>query len=129
MAEHNEQEERRLAYVALTRAKSLLICSCSVWYGTRTKPSSPSIFIEQLLPLAEGPTPGARSGCGCRTNRRPKPTQPAPNRLRRAGPTTLCRGRRSPGATHAPSTRTRAAKSCRPWPRGCWGRPKPRRRR
>lgn len=80
VAEHNEQEERRLAYVALTRAKSLLICSCSVWYGTRTKPSSPSIFIEQLLPLAEGPTPGAEIGVWVQDEQAPEanPTRSQP---------------------------------------------------
>lgn len=62
VAEHNEQEERRLAYVALTRAKSLLICSCSVWYSARTKPSEPSVFLEALLPMAEGENPRAEIG-------------------------------------------------------------------
>ncbi len=57
---HAEMEERRLAYVALTRAKSLLICSATVWTGTRTKMTAPSGFLEDMLPLAEGPTPGAR---------------------------------------------------------------------
>ena len=62
VADHNESEERRLAYVALTRAKSLLICSCSVWYGTRTKPSEVSVFLESLLPLTEGEQPRAERG-------------------------------------------------------------------
>lgn len=57
---HAELEERRLAYVALTRAKSLLICSATVWTGTRTKMTAPSGFLEDMLPLAEGPTAGAR---------------------------------------------------------------------
>lgn len=57
---HAELEERRLAYVALTRAKSLLICSATVWTGTRTKMTAPSGFLEDMRPLAEGPTPGAR---------------------------------------------------------------------
>lgn len=57
---HAEMEERRLAYVALTRAKSLLICSATVWTGTRTKMTAPSGFLRDMLPLAEGPTPAAK---------------------------------------------------------------------
>lgn len=57
---HAEMEERRLAYVALTRAKSLLICSATVWTGTRTKMTAPSGFLTDMLPLADGPTPAAR---------------------------------------------------------------------
>ncbi|WP_149955338.1 ATP-dependent helicase [Zafaria cholistanensis] len=56
---HGEAEERRLAYVALTRAKELLVCSSTVWTGTRSKPTAPSVFLEDLRPLAEGPTPAA----------------------------------------------------------------------
>ena len=56
---HAEMEERRLAYVALTRAKSLLICSATVWTGTRTKMTEPSGFLGDMLPLAEGPTASA----------------------------------------------------------------------
>ncbi|MEE1620352.1 ATP-dependent DNA helicase [Zafaria sp. J156] len=56
---HGEQEERRLAYVALTRAKDLLLCSATAWTGTRTKTTAPSPFLEALLPLAEGPAPSA----------------------------------------------------------------------
>lgn len=56
---HGEAEERRLAYVALTRARDLLICSATVWTGTRSKPTSPSMFLNDLLPLVEGPTPSA----------------------------------------------------------------------
>ncbi|WP_376973161.1 UvrD-helicase domain-containing protein [Arthrobacter sp.] len=56
---HGEAEERRLAYVALTRAKDLLMCSATVWTGTRSKPTAPSLFLNDLLPLADGPTPSA----------------------------------------------------------------------
>ncbi|GAA3671084.1 ATP-dependent DNA helicase AdnB [Arthrobacter ginkgonis] len=56
---HGEEEERRLAYVALTRAKDLLVCSSTVWTGTRSKPTAPSVFLEDLRPLAEEPTPAA----------------------------------------------------------------------
>ena len=52
---HAELEERRLAYVALTRAKSLLVCSATAWTGTRTKITQPSSFMLDMLPLAEEP--------------------------------------------------------------------------
>ena len=80
VAEHNENEERRLAYVALTRAKSLLICSCSVWYGTRTKPSQPSVFIEELLPLAHSQHPAAEIGQWVQDDQAPEvnPTRAQP---------------------------------------------------
>ncbi|WP_411734199.1 ATP-dependent helicase [Paeniglutamicibacter sp.] len=58
---HAELEERRLAYVALTRAKSLLICSATAWTGTRTKLTEPSSFLLDMLPLADPPTPSAAS--------------------------------------------------------------------
>lgn len=58
---HAELEERRLAYVALTRAKSLLVASATAWTGTRTKLTAPSGFLLDMLPLAEGPTPSART--------------------------------------------------------------------
>ncbi|MFL4474660.1 ATP-dependent helicase [Paeniglutamicibacter sp. MACA_103] len=58
---HAELEERRLAYVALTRAKSLLICSATAWTGTRTKLTEPSSFLLDMLPLADQPNPSAES--------------------------------------------------------------------
>lgn len=56
---HSEQEERRLAYVAFTRAKHLLVCSSAAWTGVRVKTAAPSAFLTELLPLAEGPSPSA----------------------------------------------------------------------
>ncbi|MCV9993883.1 ATP-dependent helicase [Paeniglutamicibacter sp. ZC-3] len=58
---HAELEERRLAYVALTRAKSLLICSATAWTGTRTKLTEPSGFLLDMLPLVDPPNPTAAS--------------------------------------------------------------------
>lgn len=52
--DHHIAEERRLAYVAVTRAKTLLICSSSIWTATRTKPAKPSEFFKALLPLTDG---------------------------------------------------------------------------
>ena len=50
---HSEQEERRLAYVAYTRAKHLLVCSSSGWAGSKVKPSAPSVFLTELVELAQ----------------------------------------------------------------------------
>ncbi|QIV86001.1 ATP-dependent helicase [Glutamicibacter mishrai] len=60
--DHHIDEERRLAYVAVTRAKSLLICSSSIWTATRSKPTEASEFFTALKPLAEGPDPKAEIG-------------------------------------------------------------------
>ncbi|WP_159609628.1 ATP-dependent DNA helicase [Glutamicibacter sp. JC586] len=60
--DHHVAEERRLAYVAVTRAKSLLICSSSIWTATRTKPTDASEFFTALVPLAEGNDPKAEIG-------------------------------------------------------------------
>ncbi|HWU47516.1 MAG TPA: ATP-dependent DNA helicase [Humibacter sp.] len=47
VAEHHEREERRLAYVAVTRARHSLLLSGSFW-ATQTKPRSPSPFLMLL---------------------------------------------------------------------------------
>ncbi len=49
VAAHLEREERRLAYVAVTRARHRLLLTGSFW-ATQTKPRGPSAF---LLPLVE----------------------------------------------------------------------------
>ncbi|MCW2916597.1 MAG: UvrD/REP helicase [Actinomycetia bacterium] len=46
-AERDLREERRLAYVAVTRARSLLIATGYRW-GTATKPLEPSPFLEEI---------------------------------------------------------------------------------
>lgn len=61
---HGEQEERRLAYVAYTRAKHLLVCSSSGWCGTRTKPVAPSVFLTELKELVDGRPAGQGPGAG-----------------------------------------------------------------
>ena len=46
--EHDEREERRLAYVAVTRPRRLLLCS-GYWWGDGTKrPRGPSVFLEEI---------------------------------------------------------------------------------
>ena len=60
-------EERRLAYVAVTRARDLLICT-GYWWDTAKGPRGPSVFLEEVRAVAEwltrlpgrppGPPPG-----------------------------------------------------------------------
>ncbi|WP_343318123.1 ATP-dependent DNA helicase [Arthrobacter sp. TMP15] len=58
---HAKEEERRLAYVAFTRARDFLMCSATVW-GSGKKPLAPSPFLMELLPLTEGATQSAGLG-------------------------------------------------------------------
>ncbi|PJI94750.1 ATP-dependent DNA helicase [Luteimicrobium subarcticum] len=45
---HQLAEERRLAYVAFTRARRELHLSGSWWRGERAQPTQPSVFLEEL---------------------------------------------------------------------------------
>lgn len=58
---HAEREERRLAYVAFTRAKHALVCTSSAWGGGRSRPSGPSSYLADLLALADAGTAGFSS--------------------------------------------------------------------
>jgi DNA helicase-2/ATP-dependent DNA helicase PcrA len=49
---HGESEERRLAYVAYTRAKHVLWVSSAAWVGSRAGRSEMSPFLAELEPLA-----------------------------------------------------------------------------
>jgi DNA helicase-2/ATP-dependent DNA helicase PcrA len=42
------QEERRLLYVAMTRAEERLYLICSKWYGSNKRESKPSVFLTEL---------------------------------------------------------------------------------
>jgi DNA helicase-2/ATP-dependent DNA helicase PcrA len=46
--DHAQREERRLAYVAVTRPRHLLLCSGYRWGDGLTKPREPSIFLEEI---------------------------------------------------------------------------------
>ncbi|HEY7223535.1 MAG TPA: UvrD-helicase domain-containing protein [Micromonosporaceae bacterium] len=46
--EHQEREERRLAYVAVTRPRHLLLCSGFRWGAGLTRPRDPSIFLDEI---------------------------------------------------------------------------------
>ncbi|MBT2531911.1 ATP-dependent helicase [Arthrobacter sp. ISL-48] len=48
---HGEAEERRLAYVAYTRAKHVLWASSSAWVGSRAGRAEMSSFLAELEPL------------------------------------------------------------------------------
>ena len=50
--EHDEREERRLAYVALTRAERLLVASASWWGPSQKKPRGPSAYLVALREAA-----------------------------------------------------------------------------
>ncbi|MGJ3188823.1 ATP-dependent helicase [Paenarthrobacter sp. FR1] len=49
---HGEAEERRLAYVAYTRAKFVLEVSSAAWNGSRSGIADMSTFLSELAPLA-----------------------------------------------------------------------------
>jgi DNA helicase II / ATP-dependent DNA helicase PcrA len=50
---HDEREERRLAYVSVTRPRRLLLCS-GYWWGEGTKrPRGPSPFLEEVRVACE----------------------------------------------------------------------------
>lgn len=61
-AQHAEDEERRLAYVAVTRARTVLELSSTVFRGTAAKGQEPSVFVAELAPLTEGAAPPVRRG-------------------------------------------------------------------
>ncbi|MDP9235714.1 MAG: ATP-dependent helicase [Actinomycetota bacterium] len=47
------EDERRLFYVALTRAKQRLAVTASWWYGRDQRPKGPSLFWKELAALAD----------------------------------------------------------------------------
>jgi DNA helicase-2/ATP-dependent DNA helicase PcrA len=49
---HGEEEERRLAYVAYTRAKHVLWVSSAAWVGSRAGRAEMSRFLAELEPLS-----------------------------------------------------------------------------
>lgn len=60
---HVEEEERRLAYVAYTRAKFVLWVSSAAWVGSRAGMAEMSPFLTDLAPLAGvGGTDDGRTG-------------------------------------------------------------------
>ncbi|MEU5905839.1 ATP-dependent DNA helicase [Micromonospora sp. NPDC047467] len=55
---HDEREERRLTYVAVTRPRRLLLCS-GYWWGEGTKrPRGPSVFLSEVYDTCLDGGPG-----------------------------------------------------------------------
>ncbi|MET8042976.1 UvrD-helicase domain-containing protein [Micromonospora sp. NPDC005215] len=55
---HDEREERRLTYVAVTRPRRLLLCS-GYWWGEGTKrPRGPSVFLREMYDACLDGGPG-----------------------------------------------------------------------
>jgi DNA helicase-2/ATP-dependent DNA helicase PcrA len=48
LRERGMEEERRLCYVALTRARDLLVASAGYWYEGPSQPHQPGRFIDQI---------------------------------------------------------------------------------
>jgi DNA helicase-2/ATP-dependent DNA helicase PcrA len=55
---HAEREERRLAYVAFTRAKHVLVCTSTHWGSGRSRPTAASPYLMQLKELSDAGAPG-----------------------------------------------------------------------
>lgn len=71
--ERGELEERRLAYVALTRARERLLCS-GYWWDEATRPRGPSPFLEEVREICA-------SGAGQVCAWAPPPAADEPNPL------------------------------------------------
>jgi len=70
--EHDEREERRLAYVAVTRPRRLLLCS-GYWWGDGVKrPRGPSAFLDEIRA-------SCAAGAGLVTEWAPEPAPEATN--------------------------------------------------
>jgi len=54
LTKQEEIEERRTAYVALTRARKELVLSASHWYGENVNARGPGSFFEELVGWSEG---------------------------------------------------------------------------
>jgi DNA helicase-2/ATP-dependent DNA helicase PcrA len=48
LKERAEQDERRLFYVAITRARKRLYCTAAHWYASEDKPKGPSVFWDEV---------------------------------------------------------------------------------
>ncbi|SPL87444.1 ATP-dependent DNA helicase SCO5184 [[Actinomadura] parvosata subsp. kistnae] len=118
--ERDLMEERRLAYVAVTRAHYHLIASGYRW-GSATKPLEPSDF------LLRSATPPTVSPCGPTISKRAPPTRCWPSRRghlagRARGAALRVRARRRParrGRAGGHAGRTRTSRSRRTRRSGC----------
>jgi DNA helicase-2/ATP-dependent DNA helicase PcrA len=53
--EESLREDRRLMYVAVTRARSALLLTSAAWRGTQARPRPRSRYLAQVLPLVPDP--------------------------------------------------------------------------
>ncbi len=74
-------EERRLLYVAITRAENTLLLSGHHWGAAETKPRGPSAFLEELKAIIER-ADAAGEPCGVIEQWAPVPADGEPNPLR-----------------------------------------------
>ncbi|CAJ1584693.1 ATP-dependent DNA helicase [[Mycobacterium] wendilense] len=74
-------EERRLLYVAITRAEDTLLVSGHHWGATETKPRGPSDFLLELRDIIEGAAEDGRP-CGTVEQWAPEPPPGEQNPLR-----------------------------------------------
>ena len=68
----SEQDERRLFYVAVTRARKRLYCTAAWWYASEENSKGPSVFLDELRGIR-------RLGRGRARRRRSTPADDAPN--------------------------------------------------
>ena len=74
-------EERRLLYVALTRAEDTLLLSGHHWGASEAKPRGPSEFLRELKEIIDG-SAAAGDPCGVVEHWAPAPADGDPNPLR-----------------------------------------------
>ena len=74
-------EERRLLYVALTRAEDTLLLSGHQWGASESKPRGPSEFLCELKDIIDG-SAAAGEPCGAVEHWAPAPADGDPNPLR-----------------------------------------------
>ncbi len=75
-------EERRLLYVALTRAEDTLLLSGHHWGASEAKPRGPSDFLCELKDIIEQSDRAAGDPCGVVEHWAPAPADGEPNPLR-----------------------------------------------
>ena len=81
LAQRRVDEERRLLYVAITRAEDTLLLSGHHWGASESKPRGPSAFLEELKEIIER-ADAAGEPCGVIEQWAPAPADGEPNPLR-----------------------------------------------